>query len=260
MAESLGNAAELAARWIDRDPRDEKAAGERPQSVRQERTQPRSPVDFRVASLVQWLARVSPSPTPIVLALPAGATVASFTEGCRAAALDFVNRVVASDDKAVLAEWLRGPYRSHAVTLARSRTRRMGAARVLPAALSALLAKTRYDVSVGLQRASDPVDGVGFGYSALASGHVYRCQDFRGAQGWVPVAQPKMRLADRVLSLVAADYLANSDDYETSLYTCSACGLTEFDPARAALGVCRAHAHSDIRELSSSYVHLMNTG
>ncbi|MGH7295229.1 MAG: hypothetical protein ACRELB_09860, partial [Polyangiaceae bacterium] len=175
-------------------------------------------------------------------------------------ALDFVNRVVTSDDKSVLAEWLRGPYRSHVVTLARSRTRRLGAAAVLPGALTTLLARTRLEVGLGLLRAKDPEDGVAFGYSALAAGHVYRCQDAAGAQGWVPVAQPRMRLADRVLSLVAADYLLRSDDYETALYTCAACGFTEFDAARAALGVCRAHAHSDVRELAPSHVRLVGAG
>ena len=71
----------------------------------------------------------------------------------------------------------------------------------------------------------------------------------------MPVAQPRMRLTDRVLSLVAADYLLRSEDYETALFTCSACGLTAFDAARAQLGVCRAHAthlQSDIRELGAS--------
>jgi hypothetical protein len=217
-------------------------------------------VNTRVASLVHLRPDVSLSPTPIVLALPARSTVASFAEGCRTAALDFVNRVVTSDDKGLLAEWLRGPYRAHVVTLARSRTRRMGAATVVPGALTTLLARTRLEVGLGLLRARDPADGVGFGYSALAAGHVYRCQDSRGTPGWVPVAQPRMSLADRVLSLVAADYLLQSEDYETSLYTCATCGLTEFDAARAALGVCRAHAHSDIRELALSPLRLMNTG
>jgi hypothetical protein len=215
---------------------------------------------------VHCLALVNAFSAPIVLALPARTRVETFADGCRAAALDFVNRVVRSDDKGMLAEWLRGPYRAHAVTLARSRTRRMGAAAVLQGALTTLLARTRLEVGVGLLRARDPEDGVGFGYSALAAGYVYRCQDREGTPGWVPVAQPRMRLADRVLSLVAADYLLRSEDYETALYTCSVCGLTEFDASRVALGVCGAHeahevhAHSDIRELAPSHVRLVGSG
>jgi hypothetical protein len=190
------------------------------------------------------------SSTPLVLALPARSAVRSFVHGCRIAALDFVNRVAPSADKAVLAEWLHGPYRAHVVMLARSRTQRLAAANVVPGALAKLLSQARLDVGVALLRTRDPDDGVSFGYSALAAGLVYRCQDAGGAQGWVPVAQPRMRLADRVLSLIAADYLLRPEDYETALYTCAACGLVEFDARRAAIGVCRAHAHSDIRELA----------
>jgi hypothetical protein len=197
---------------------------------------------------------MSPLP-PLVLALPSRSLVGTFTDGCREAALDFVNRIAVSTDKELLAEWLRGPYRAHVVTLARSRTQRMGAASVVPGALAKLLAQTRLEVSVSLLRTRDPEDGVGFGYSALAAGLVYRAQDATGAMGWVPVAQPRMKLTDRVLSLVAADYLLRSEDYETALFTCSECGLTAFDARRASVGVCRSHAaalQSDIRELGSA--------
>jgi hypothetical protein len=198
---------------------------------------------------------MSQSP-PLVLALPARSRVRSFADGCRLAALDFVNRVAVLGDKAALADWLRGPYRAHVVVLARSHTRRLTAGSVMPGTLEKLLSQTRLDVGLGLLRARDAEDGVSLGYSALAAGHVYRCQDAAGEQGWIPVAQPRMRLADRVLSLVAADYLLRPEDYETSLYACATCGIVEFDAKRAAIGVCRAHAHSDIRELISPPANL----
>jgi hypothetical protein len=198
---------------------------------------------------------MSTSP-PFVLALPAGARVASFADGCRAAALDFVNHVAPSNDKALLADWLRGPYRAHVVTLVRSRTKRIGAATVVPRALARLLGQARFQVSLGLAAASDPVDGVSFGFSALAAGHVYRAQDAFGAPGWVPVGQPRMRLSDRVLSLVAADYLLRPEDYETAFMTCAVCGHAAFDAERVAEGTCAEHGRrvlrSDIRELGPS--------
>jgi hypothetical protein len=82
-----------------------------------------------------------------VLALPARARVATFAEGCRAAALDFINRVSVHADKQELADWLRGPYRSHVVAIGRTSTRRMEAASVLPGMLEKLLARTRLEVS-----------------------------------------------------------------------------------------------------------------
>ena len=201
---------------------------------------------------------MSPS-TPFVLALRSGARVHSFADGCRAAALDFVNRVALAGDKTVLADWLRGPYRQHAVVLARSQTRRMGAASVVPDALARLLGRARLEVGLGLMRVRDAVDGVGFGYSAISAGHVYRCQDAEGTAGWVPVAQPRMRLSERVLSLVAADYLLRPEAYETSLVTCSVCGRASFDSDRMDAGTCAEHAQdvrpvleSDIRELAGA--------
>ena len=133
----------------------------------------------------------------------------------------------------------------------------MGAATVVPDALARLLGQARLHVGLGLARVRDPDDGVAFGYSVLAAGHVYRCQDVTGAAGWVPVAQPRMSLADRVLSLVAADYLLRPEDYETALVTCTACGRAAFDAARAALGTCAGHEpremlQSDIRELGGA--------
>ena len=42
---------------------------------------------------------------PMMLALPRGARMAKVAAGCRAAALDFINRVSVRPDKAVLADW-----------------------------------------------------------------------------------------------------------------------------------------------------------
>jgi hypothetical protein len=188
--------------------------------------------------------------SPLVMALPAGARVVKFAEGCRVAALDFVNRVGASRGKEQLVEWLRGPYRSHVVTLARASHRRINLASVRPSSVQKLLTRTREQVGATILSLSDPEEGVTFGYEALAAGLVYRCQDARGAQGWVPVAYPRMRLLDRVLSLVAADHLLRAGDYESLLFQCSACEVLAFDAERRSLGICSAHAHSDIRELA----------
>jgi hypothetical protein len=154
-------------------------------------------------------------------------------------------------DKQELADWLRGPYRSHVVAIGRASTRKMCASSVLPDVLERLLARTRFEVMLALSRAVDPADGVNFGFDALSTGLVYRCQDAERTPGWVPVSQPRMRLTDRVLSLIAADYLLRSDDYEQALYTCGACDRVAFDAqAKACGGTCRSHAHSDIRELA----------
>ena len=203
-----------------------------------------------VAPLVQKKGSMTSS--PLVMALPAGARVVKFTMGCRAAALDFVNRVGASRGKEQLVEWLRGPYRSHVVTIAHASHRRIAPAVLRPSSVQKLLTRTREQVGATILSLCDPEEGVAFGYEALAAGLVYRCQDVKGVQGWVPVAYPRMRLLDRVLSLVAADYLMRAGDYETRLFQCTACEALSFDADRRALGICGAHAcsNSDIRELA----------
>ena len=192
----------------------------------------------------------------MVMALPAGARVGTFAEGCRAAVLDFVNRIGVSRGKEQLAEWLRGPYRAHVVTIARASHRRITPASLTPSSVQKLLTRTREQVGETLLSLTDSEAGVAFGYDMLAAGLVYRCQDERGAQGWVPVAHPRMKLLDRVLSLVAADHLLQADDYETALFQCTACGALSFDAQRRSGGVCGAHAHSDIRELGPVAVSL----
>jgi hypothetical protein len=185
----------------------------------------------------------------MMLALPRGARISDFANGCRAAVLDFVNRVAVREDKSVLADWLNGTYRPLVVATAPMRPRHVHPGGVPPKALAMLLKRTRVEVTSALQLAKDPVEGVTFGYSALASGHLYRARDVDGAEGWVPVAQPRMRLTERVLSLVAADYLLRSEDYETHMFECVRCEHWVFDAERVDGRVCAAHA-SDVRELA----------
>jgi hypothetical protein len=228
------------------------------------------------------------STQPLVLALPAAARVGTFTKGCRAAALDFVNRVSAppgalaasagrpreagADDtergaeaKRELAEWLRGPYHDHVFAVALVTARpptslglgsplgaRSGSPASVPAiaagALQRVLAKARYEALIAFARARDPEDGVSLAFSALSAGLVSRCQDADGTPGWVPVCQPRMRLAERVLSLIAADYLLRADDYEAALFTCSLCGRVCFDAeGKGRGGICEAHEKASVR-------------
>ena len=184
----------------------------------------------------------------MVLALPARAQMTPFADGCRAAALDFVNRVSVRADKHALAEWLRGPYRAHVIALAPMRTRRIDSSGLMRGALERLIVNARREVTETLLSARDPGDGVAFGYTALAAGHVYRCRDIDGVEGWVPVSHPRMRLVDRVMSLVATDYLLRSDDYENALFACVRCETLVFDAGRAEGRVCPAH-QSDVSEL-----------
>jgi hypothetical protein len=168
-------------------------------------------------------------------------------KGCRHAALDFLNEVCAKRGKKELAEWLIGPYR----TLARHAT---SIPEIGPATVSlheqdidALVGRVHAEAIATLEATTRPDGGVSFAFAAMASGFVVRCEDVDGQPGWLPAGGPRMRLADRVLSLIAADYLARTSDYERLLGFCSQCGRVSFDAAARGRGLCRRHSSSGVQ-------------
>lgn len=54
---------------------------------------------------------------------------------------------------------------------------------------------------------------VAFTYAAMHDGRIERCCDATGRPGWLPIDRPNMRLTERVLSLVAVDYLAHPAEW-----------------------------------------------
>jgi hypothetical protein len=199
--------------------------------------------------------------------LPVSLTVVGVAEACRSSALDFLTGIARGWGKAELARWLDGRYRTLTRfalqnksdseklmdALARCSAKRAEKraevsprARLAPARIDELLQTTRGEVLEVLRAAAQPGEAIGFGFEAMGSGHVVRCIDRQGALGWVPVDIPRMRLLDRVVSLVAVDYLTRPDDYETKLVVCGRCDQIAFDVEARARGGCRTHADSTI--------------
>jgi hypothetical protein len=58
---------------------------------------------------------------------------------------------------------------------------------------------------------------------------------------WIPLDHPRMRLADRALSLFAADYILSPNEYAGYLTVCRKCDAVTFDPAARQAGYCGAH-------------------
>ena len=76
--------------------------------------------------------------------------------------------------------------------------------------------------------------------AAIFRGRVRR--DSRGMMAaWVPRPGVEDHLSDVVLSLFAADILANRESYERSLGVCRACGRVGFDPTGMERPRCPAH-------------------
>jgi hypothetical protein len=187
--------------------------------------------------------------------------MSQLADSCRYAALAFLNGTLAGWGKKELGAWLSGPY----ADVARRSPRysepppssalgpRPGGREIAPYAVSRVMREAQDEVVEVLRQLAQPEGGVSWVFGAVDRlvEHTFDGGIETVAQ-WVPVAPSRMRLADRVLSLVAVDYLSRPEDYESLLFVCSRCTLVGFDAAARARGVCRVHAVSGIRFRDSS--------
>jgi hypothetical protein len=178
-----------------------------------------------------------------ILTLPTATTGAELADQCREAALQFINQSK-SWGKAELVMWLTGSYGPlvrHTskgecdsplwpVPLLRDIDARL-VDRIIESARAEILETLA--LSVHERSAS-------FVLRALIAGSVVRCEDSNGNPAWAPTSSD--RLADRVLTLLAVDYLTRSEDYETALVICSECRTISFDRHATNHARCR-HDH-----------------
>jgi hypothetical protein len=135
--------------------------------------------------------------------LPRGTSVLEIAVECRRVALELVESSLTS--RAVDA-WLEGPYRALVAVAARP-------APVRADRVSEIPAWTRAYVSAAIRGIARMPSDVTFVFAAIHDGSIERCCDATGRAGWCPVDRANMRLTERVLSLVAVDYLLRPDDW-----------------------------------------------
>src|SRR5262249_41909658 len=134
-----------------------------------------------------------------------------------------------------LALWLAGPYTLVTQTAESLVEGKPSAPRRLrrpvdPRTLACVVAEAG-EFGRDLLRGSMRTDGGGVtAWDAWQRGLIVRCEDAFLNEGWIPLDLPRLRLRDRVTSLWAADYLANTADYERILSVCEVCGEASFDP------------------------------
>jgi hypothetical protein len=184
---------------------------------------------------------VSPEHVDTILTLPSGTTAADVIARCREVALEFVN-TSSGWGKAELGIWLIGAY----APLTKHAPRDGDGDAVWPVPLlreidvrliDRIMQSARAEVLDALQRIAH--DGsASFVLRALIAGAVVRCEDADRDASWIPTANPS-RLADRVLSLFAVDYLARPGDYETMLGVCLLCEHVHFDGGGRRCQACR---------------------
>lgn len=182
-----------------------------------------------------------------ILTLPEQTGSMAVAEDCRAAALAFLNDS-AHWGKAELAMWLMGPYSQLTQYVSPYSRRRSGEfARSAPMLreidvrmVDRVIKSAHEEVIATLKRTNDAEGGASFAFTMHAAGFIARCEDRGHIAGWVPTSDAR-RLADRVLSLLAADYLARPNDYESELSICGQCGTVEFDAISRSRGICPRH-------------------
>jgi len=182
-----------------------------------------------------------------ILTLPDQTGSMAIASACRATALAFLNESL-HWGKAELAMWLMGPYGQLTQYVSPFSRRRSGEhvraaplMREIDARMVDRVIKTAHEeVMTTLARMGDAEGGASFAFTMLSAGFVARCEDRGQVAGWVPTSDAR-RLADRVLSLLAADYLSRPQHYENDLSVCRVCNIVEFDDVSHERGICHRH-------------------
>ncbi|MBX3209191.1 MAG: hypothetical protein KF764_29425 [Labilithrix sp.] len=172
-------------------------------------------------------------------------TAAEIAGACREAALTFINESKAWG-KAELGMWLTGTYAAltqHASKESPGQVWPVPLLRDIDARLiERIMESARTEIFETLAAIAKD-NSASFVLRALIAGTVIRCQDGQGEPAWAPTGEAP-RLADRVLSLFAVDYLARPGDYETELSVCRQCETVAFDGMAKIRGCSHGMQHS----------------
>jgi hypothetical protein len=193
--------------------------------------------------------------------LVGGFTIDDVAEACRSAAIDFLDGVRDGWGKRELAAWLVGPY--HQLSLLRCSADELAFAEVVDHAPRSSSPKrvAEQDVETTMRDARDQVlkivqrfaagdpSAETFVWRVRSRGALSRVEDETGRVGLVPNEAPTQRLVERILSLIASDYVARPLDYEERVTICSTCKTLTFDADARESGDCGAH------RVSGSGVH-----
>ena len=174
-----------------------------------------------------------------VVTLPTGITATGIAQECRDAAMVFV----ASSKhwgKAELGMWLTSTYANvtrHASRSSEAQVWPVPLLRDIDARLiDRIMHSAREEVIDTLAQLSKDASA-SFVLRALIAGTVVRCEDSQREPTWAPTGEAS-RLADRVLSLFAVDYLVRPADYDSELVVCRMCGTVAFDAMMHSRGGC----------------------
>jgi hypothetical protein len=161
----------------------------------------------------------------------------------RSAGLSFLRAVYDDWTHADLARWLMGPYHQATSFVPRSEAPAPEVPSLDRQRIAEIMRSSREEVVAALRDLASGGDPT-FVKDAIRSHAIVLSLD----EFWIPLDHPRMRLAERALSLFAADYILNPNEYVGDLSVCSRCDAVTFDPAARQAGYCGAHRISGFFE------------
>jgi hypothetical protein len=177
-----------------------------------------------------------------LILLEDGATRASVAAECRAAWQELMDGIAEGWDKTDLALWLTGPYAR--ATRHRERGERhfdVDRSALIPDdTIESLLTRVRGQTLAELE--TIVLDKGAFARAQAVADHglVRRALDKTGTWTWIPIDGSRMRLRERVLSLLVADWLDDPLAWR-ALYVCHRCESVTFDEGARKIGHCARH-------------------
>jgi hypothetical protein len=125
--------------------------------------------------------------------------------------------------------------------------------------ITSIVEKARRDALAVLTELRDPMRAAAIARVMVAAGFIDAVRDVRGARAFVPVAQERMKLSERVASLFVADCMNAPFDYRW-VYVCGQCSEVSFGtsviccaPRRESVIRFAAAVRSIARERASSH-------
>ncbi len=165
-------------------------------------------------------------------------TISDIADQSRAAYLALMKSAVSPFRNADLAEWFKGPYRRcvspAGIMLGRTPTPFAIARGSVDVHVDVLTLQAREEALVALRHLKNLREqDTSFTFDARNRGFITECRDDEGTRGLCPVDAPEMKLYERMLSLIAVDYVARPQDYEERLAICRRCEMPFFDGIHA---------------------------
>jgi len=184
---------------------------------------------------------ISAALAPIAAQLPPDTSVRRIAAVCRSAFLLFM-RHSGNWGKGELADWLTNHYaKATCLDDEPAPSERRPSQSVQPDALQFLMRKARIEVIQCVEELLEHFEDAPFLSRLAFHGYIVPVRDAAGAEGFAPTKACAMTFADRVVSLLAADFLTAPQQYVSSPRSARSRANTISEPPPTGVRIKRPH-------------------